>query len=953
MSVFGKLLKRAGKQLAAATAVIDAAQTPQTATGQERRELSATYLDAAWYLARNPDVKASGLSAADHYFEFGWKESRSPHPLINLVWLKSQHPEIGEQEPLTWFMHGGQAAGARLSPIYDDAYYRSHQPDVNSSGHDPLWHFFMYGWKERRDAHWLFRESDYRAVNPDVAELFEYASEHYVQYGVLEGRSLSTLFWPDWYLAQTNWDPEAAKDPFTHFESVGCKRNLSPHPMFDSEWYSRQLPANELLECGLGHYLRIGWRRDLSPHPLFDPHWYRYGAPDAWKDVSPLLHFLAVGDKQGRSAHPLFNPQYYTNVTPDLASSPFGPMLHYLARGASELRSPNPLFDAEHYVWNSEDRAGAQRDGLAHFLKAGPADARHPHPLFDSLAHAAQSAAVMDHRSNPLSDYLQYRSHLDPILVAHGKTGIPVPRPAILPFDRSRPTPRDVRVSILVPTYNSPPEHLTRAIESVRCQTHENWELILVDDGSPSNVARKIAYKYSRQDERIKFEPLAKNGGISRATNRALEMADGEFIAMLDHDDVLTPDALAKTIDAIVSSGADGAYTDQAYVSAWSTLESMFYKPDFSPVLMTGVMYLGHLLVVRRDIAVDIGGFDPRFDKLQDFEFMLRFTERSRKIVHVAEVLYHWRMIPGSIASDANSKGKIEPLQARAVNAHLKRLGFPGKAQPHETLAHRLTIKPAFGKDIAKPSAVFVVRGDRSAASIERTVQSCKKALPEARIQIVSAAAPRKVRGKVAVAAQGLMSRLADVFATAREDTIIFIDPSVTTSARSWVNNALMYLTDESIVAASPHLVDENGLVLAAGSVLGKTGLLPAMRGRWMAEDGHAGSLGCDREVSALNGFLFAVNSEALRRVGGIDPIFAETSCAFADVTLRAADIGLRSIAIASVHGRLRAAQFDEAARDPIDDVLFRSKHEDRLAAGDPYYNPNFRPDGLFVSRAK
>lgn len=951
MFKFRKLLKRAGKRLGSRPTARSAAQTPETATGMERQRLAAVYIDTSWYLARNPDVQSSSLSAADHYFEFGWKEGRSPHPMINLAWLRGQHPEIGEQEPLTWFTHGGRAAGARLSPIFEDAYYRAAHQDVISAKHDPLSHFLQYGWKERRDAHWLFRESDYKAANPDVADVFEYASEHYVQHGVVEGRSLSMLFWPDWYLAQVGEAPDAVRDPFTHYETVGCKHNLSPHPIFDSEWYAGQLPVSEREEVGLGHYLHIGWRRGLSPHPLFDPQWYCHGAPDAWPDVNPLLHFLAVGDRQGRSAHPLFDPQFYARVTPDLPSSPFGPMLHYLARGASELRSPNPIFDAEHYVWNSADRVGAQRLGLAHFLKSSPENARHPHPLFDSLSYARQSAAVVDHGGNPLRDYVEFRSHLDPELLARGKTSIPVPLAAYLPLKRSRPTRRDVRISVLVPTYDSPPDHLVRAIESVRCQTHENWEMILVDDGSPSNVARKIAYKYSKQDDRIRFEPLTKNGGISRATNRALEIADGDYIALLDHDDVLTPDALAKTIDAIVSQNADGAYTDQAYVSAWSTLESMFYKPDFSPVLMTGVMYLGHLLVVRRDMAVEIGGFDSRFDKLQDFEFMLRYTERTRKIAHVPEVLYHWRMIPGSIASDANSKGKIEPLQARAVNAHLKRLGFPGKASPNKSLPHRLTIRPVFGKEVARPSVVFVVRGDRSAPNVERVAAACRKALPGARVEIVNSTGGR--RGRKAPAPATFVTQLAGLFANATEDTAIYIDPLAGGSVKTWLDHALMYLSDPSIAAAAPHLVDENDLVLAAGSVICASGVAPAMRGRWIKDDGHAGSLACDREVSALNGLIFAVRTDALRHIGGIDTIFAETSIAFADVTLRAADLGLRSIAIAGAPVRVKAAQFDEAARDPIDDVLFRSKHEDRLKAGDPYYSPNFRPDGLFVSRAK
>lgn len=761
-----------------------------------------------------------------------------------------------------------------------------------------------------------------------------------------EDQDVSPLFWPDWYGQQVGKTSLNEAELFKNYQTAGWRSGASPNPLFDPEWYAAQLPEHERTQCPLLHYLDTGIGRGLSPHPLFDPQWYRTGASHLSPSDDPLRDFLSQGDKLGHSPHPLFDPQFYRAKNGDYQPSDVGPAVHYVLKGAKEMRWPNPLFDPEHYAWNSPNPVQARQGGLLHYLQSPPSARRHTHPLFDGAAQALQSAAVQAFGADPLADYYQFRSNLDPALTAYGQTGIPAPKPAYV--SRRSPAPKGCSnlISVLIPTYNSPPEHLRRVIDSVRAQSHETWELLLVDDGSPEPDARRIAFEYAQRDPRIQLIARSSNGGISQATNHALAQAKGDYIALVDHDDVLEPDALARLLSAIVENGADAGYTDQSYISAWGTHVSAFHKPSFSPAMLRGVMYIGHLLMVRRDMAVDVGGFDPRFDKLQDFEFMLRVSERTSAIVHVPEALYHWRMIPGSIALNADAKGKIEPIQAKAVNAHLKRLGLPIRAKPHRTLPHRLTLTPAFDEAHPRPTAAFLIRGDRPRPAVDRMAAQCREALPGAAVKVVGKLSP-KTASTADEAMNGLMKNVADALSRCSDQVAVFVDPAVNTPVGQWVDHLLMHLSEDDVLAASPQLIDSDNTVIVAGSILSPNGVVPAMAGSAKGGDGAAGSLCCDRETSALNGAIMAIRVSKLQALGGLDATFATPLYAFADLTLRGVDLGLRNIAVAGAPAVVEMIE-TLSGQEAIDAALFKAKHETRLAAGDRYYNANLSKRGDF-----
>ena len=241
--------------------------------------------------------------------------------------------------------------------------------------------------------------------------------------------------------------------------------------------------------------------------------------------------------------------------------------------------------------------------------------------------------------------------------------------------------PVEPRISIIVPAYNTPVMLLICMIESVRNQSYPKWELIVAEAGRSSTASLEILQIFQRLDSRIRIVCLEKNLGIAGNTNAALGQATGDYVAFLDHDDELALDALFRVVARLNEKpGAEIVYTDQDKIDLDGIHYEPFFKPDWSPEYFRSVMYIGHLLIARRDRLLEIAGCDSRFDGVQDYELMLRLSEKTDRIEHIPSVLYHWRSCPGSIAQSGNAKSNIDGLQEQAVQEHLARLKLGGTA---------------------------------------------------------------------------------------------------------------------------------------------------------------------------------------------------------------------------------------------------------------------------------
>jgi glycosyltransferase involved in cell wall biosynthesis len=253
--------------------------------------------------------------------------------------------------------------------------------------------------------------------------------------------------------------------------------------------------------------------------------------------------------------------------------------------------------------------------------------------------------------------------------------------------------------SIITPVYDPPLDAFEQCVRSILGQTFTDWEWCLANDASPDSRVSERLRALQRADARIRVVDRAVNGGIVAASNGALAMARGEFLVLLDNDDELRTDALALVAVAVGSAAdVDYVYSDEDKIDVHGTRFDAFHKPDWSPERLLAQNYTSHLSVLRRTLVNRVGRFRAGFDGSQDYDLVLRVTEQARRIVHVSQVLYHWRTLPTSTATAASAKPYAFRAAVRAVGEHLERGGI--KADIDEVVSsvarirRRLTHQP-------------------------------------------------------------------------------------------------------------------------------------------------------------------------------------------------------------------------------------------------------------------
>jgi glycosyltransferase involved in cell wall biosynthesis len=458
-------------------------------------------------------------------------------------------------------------------------------------------------------------------------------------------------------------------------------------------------------------------------------------------------------------------------------------------------------------------------------------------------------------------------------------------------------------ISVVLPAYETDPRHLREAIGSVRAQSYPDWELVVVDDGSRRADTRRAITRAVSRDPRITARVLERNAGISAATNAGLELTRGELVAFLDHDDTLAPDALLRVAQAFAADDVDVVYTDQDKLTADGRRTDPFLKPDWSPVYALGAMYVGHLLVARRELIAEAGALDPAFDTIQDFDLLLRLSERTERIRHVPEILYHWRAIPGSIALGEDEKEGVSELQARAVNAHLGRRGIAAEAVPHPTIPHRLRLCPHPG------------RGTPA-------------------VDIVTTA--RRNPGREA----NLAARRGD------GEFIVFLGERTEALGADWIEELVLYAEMPGVGAVGPTLVHPDGRVSAAGFALGLYDpATPVMEGFDGEGDGYYGALACAREVSAVGMECMLVRRSLFERVGGFQEAYSRQFPG-QDLCLKLREAGASTICTPVPRTIDHTTEAERRSDfDVLDRALFVDRWYERLAAGDPHYGRGFLRD--------
>ncbi|MDJ0519966.1 MAG: glycosyltransferase, partial [Trichodesmium sp. MO_231.B1] len=503
-------------------------------------------------------------------------------------------------------------------------------------------------------------------------------------------------------------------------------------------------------------------------------------------------------------------------------------------------------------------------------------------------------------------------------------------------------------MSILTPTWNSSLDWFVETVLSVLNQSIPDWEWCIVDDGSKQSEIRNVLAGLAEKESRIKVLFSEDNGGISAATNKALNMATGEFICLLDHDDTLAPIALENSLDKL-AEGFDVVYSDEDKID-FSGLNYIhpFFKPDWSPEYFRGVMYVGHLLCVRREIALAAGGFKTEFDGVQDYEFMLRVSEQTNKIAHISKHLYHWRQVKGSISGDADAKAGIEVVQQAAVNAHLERIGLAAKAEPGLG-KHRVNINPLPRK--IYPLISLIIATSNISESLGQWLANflSVSTYPKNEVILIGGNGTENLIENPAVKVLSLSgkfnySRAYNLAAkTAQGEYFVFLNTNLEPAVEDWQRHLLYYAEQSDIGAVGGFLVFPNGTVEHAGIVLGKSGKVNyVMRGFSTDDDGYAGSLVCAREVSAVSRDCLMVRRENFELVGGFNEHFFSDYHDI-DLCLKLRKKGRRIVFTPrSVLINRESEKHRQENYDVVDYMLLLDQWQIDMDLGDSYYNLNF-----------
>ena len=281
-------------------------------------------------------------------------------------------------------------------------------------------------------------------------------------------------------------------------------------------------------------------------------------------------------------------------------------------------------------------------------------------------------------------------------------------------------------ISIAVPAYQTPVEFLRQMIESLIVQTYSNWELCIVNASPDNEEMQKVLAEYSAGDSRVRFCNLKENLGIAENTNRAFAMAKGEFVGLLDHDDLLAPNALYEIVKILQDHPqADALYTDEDKVT--TELDEHFQphlKPDFNLDLLRSNNYICHFFVVRKSIVEKTGGFRKEFDGAQDYDFIFRCTENAEKICHIPKVLYHWRCHPNSTASNPENQvidAMIVPISCTCMSKLNPHAEPPTPATITEMMRVRICLAESrYSLSIARMVPAYSVNCIPSSATMTR-----------------------------------------------------------------------------------------------------------------------------------------------------------------------------------------------------------------------------------------
>ncbi len=530
-------------------------------------------------------------------------------------------------------------------------------------------------------------------------------------------------------------------------------------------------------------------------------------------------------------------------------------------------------------------------------------------------------------------------------------------------------------ISILTPLYNTPPRFLEELLDSVQAQTYSNWELCLADGSDDEHwEPERICTERSKLDSRIKYQKLLKNEGISKNTNECYKMAKGQYIGLLDHDDLLHPSVLFEYVKSIINKNADYLYCDECtfHGSSVDKMITLHFKPDFSPDNLRANNYICHFSVFHRDLLAGEELFRSKFDGSQDHDMILRLTGHAKHIVHIPKLMYYWRSHKGSTAKDIESKSYAIEAARGAIADHLNRCGFrnfeilPTKA--FETIfriRYQITGNPKI--------SILIPNRDHP-GDIQRCVSAVleKSSYDNYELLILENGTTdpdtldyyKQLEKEPKVRICDFTNNLKNGFnysainnlgaSAASGEYLVLLNNDTEVISLNWLEELLMYAQREDVGAVGAKLYYPDKTIQHAGIVIGLGAHRSAGHTHYKVAStnlGYMGRLCYAQNVSAVTGACLMVKKTLWDEAGGLDEGF-RISLNDVDFCMKLRRRGLLNVwnpycELYHYESASRGSDTDgeKARRYEEESARFRERYRPELESGDPYYNVNFSLD--------
>ena len=518
-----------------------------------------------------------------------------------------------------------------------------------------------------------------------------------------------------------------------------------------------------------------------------------------------------------------------------------------------------------------------------------------------------------------------------------------------------------VKISIAVPVYKTPEVFLRKMIDSVRRQSYPYWELCIADGSEDDTTAEQMILEYQKRDKRIRFQKLEKNMGIAGNTNAAIQMATGEYLALLDHDDLLEPDVLFETAKKIKEKRADIIYTDEDKISAdGKEYFQPHFKPEFNLDLLRSNNYICHFFVVRRAIAEKAGGFREEFDGAQDYDFIFRCVENSKEIVRIPKILYHWRTHRQSTADNPASKLYAFEAGKRAIEAHLKRAGEAAEVFHTKDYGFYRVKYQVEGT----PLVSIVIPNKDEISTLKKCLESVWEISTYKNIEILIVENNsekqetfeyyKKIDGKRNVRVlywkEAFNYSKINNFGIshAKGEYIICLNNDMEVIAPDWIEELLGHCQRAEVGIAGARLYYPDNTIQHAGVVIGMGGVAGSMFvGMDRRRTGYLHKAGIQQDLSAVTAACMMVKKNVFQEVHGFEEKLA---VAFNDVDfcLKVREKGYLVVydpyaELYHYESKTRGAEDtkEKVKRFQGEIQYMKEKWMTLLKKGDPYYNPN------------